>query len=275
MHGHRRAGIPSCPIEKHFWRKLMRLTLPIFAVALTVMPVAMQAQLGIPGVPTLVTDPINRIQLIYENGTLLQQVAETVSLLNLAYQESQALKNKQFMLAATYLNNFAMQGAGVGHSSWTIGLTTAGGMVPANLVWQDMASSSFQGNPTGTIQNRIQLADSMGPSMIDSIGGCNASLFQTDTAIGALESMAFSNDIGANSSDALAGISGVGHTQTLRLQECAHNVQLQQAQVVLVDLLRQRDYENTQFNTYQNIDLFAGNSPGINNVSGILTATFQ
>lgn len=247
----------------------MKLSLPIIAIALTVMPVATQAQFGI---PTIVHDPINDIQLIYENGTLLQQVAETISIFNVAYQETMALRNRQFMLAATYLSNFAMQGV-AGHSSWTIGLTTAGGIVPANAVWQDMATPFVGASPTTTIQNRVQLADAMGPSMIDAIGGCNASLVSTDGAIANLEAMAFSTDPLDNSNDALGGGSVVGHTQTLRLQECQHNVQLQQAQLQLVNLLRQRDYENTQFNTYQNIDLFAGNAPGINNVSGVLTAT--
>jgi hypothetical protein len=245
----------------------MKLKLSLVAVVLAAMPVAMQAQLE-------VHDPINNIQLIYENGTLLQQVAETISIFNVAYEETMALRNRQFMLAATYLSNFAMQGV-AGHSSWTIGLTTAGGIVPSNAVWQDMATSPFVANPTFTIQNRVQLADAMGPSMIDAIGGCNASLVQSDGAIAALEGMAFSTDPLDNSNDALGGGAVVGHTQNLRLQECQHNVQLQQAQLQLVNLLRQRDYENTQFNTYTNIDLFAGNAPGINNVSGVLIATFN
>jgi hypothetical protein len=241
------------------------------AAVLGVAPPVIEAQFGI---PTIVHDPINNIQLIYQNGTLLQQVAETIYLGNLAFQETIALKNKQYMLAATYMSNFAMHPVG-GHSSWTIGLTTAGGIVPANAVWEDMATSPFAASPTVTIQNRIQLADAMGPSMIDSIGGCNASLLQTDSAVAALETVAMSDDLFDNTQDTLGGINGVGHTQTLRLQECQHNVQLQQAQSLLIGMLRQRDYENTQFNNYQLIDQLAGNAGGINEVSGVLTADFQ
>jgi hypothetical protein len=243
----------------------------VLAAVLGVVPPALEAQFGI---PAIVHDPINNIQLIYENGTLLQQVAESIYLGNLAFQETIALKNKQFMLAASYMSNFFRSPVG-GHSSWTIGLTTAGGIVPANAVWQDMATSPFSASPTGTIQNRVQLADSMGPSMIDSIGGCNASLLQTDSAVAALETVAMSDNLLDNTQDTLGGISGVGHTQTLRMQECQHNVQLQQAQSLLIGMLRQRDFENTQFNNYQLIDQFAGTTGGINEVSGVLTADFQ
>jgi hypothetical protein len=238
-------------------RALLTLTLGFSAAP-------MQAQF-------IVHDPINDIQLIYQNGTLLQQVQETVTLFNLAYQETNALRHKNLMLAASYLSNFGSYSI-PGHSNWTIGLSTAGGMIPAGLIWRDMAISQIPGM---TIQNRVQLADAMGPSMIDALGGCNASLLQSDGAIGALEQVALSTALLDNTNDSLGGATSVGTVQQLRIQECQHNLQQQQAQLQLLQLMRQRDYENAQYNTYQNIDLIAVSNPrGLINISSLNTADF-
>jgi hypothetical protein len=244
----------------------LHLSLPcaLLTLALGFSAAPMQAQF-------IVHDPINDIQLIYQNGTLLQQVQETVTLFNLAYQETNALRHKNLMLAASYLSNFGSYGI-PGHSNWTIGLSTAGGMIPATLIWREMATSL---TPGMTIQNRVQLADAMGPSMIESLGGCNASLLQSDGAIGALEQVALSTSLLDNTNDALGGAASVGTVQQLRIQECQHNLQQQQAQLQLLQLMRQRDYDNAQYNTYQNIDVIAASNPrGIINISSLNLADF-
>jgi len=145
-------------------------------------------------------------------------------------------------------------------------------MIPAGLIWREMATSL---TPGMTIQNRIQLADAMGPSMIDALGGCNASLLQSDSAIGALEQVALSSSLLDNTNDALGGAASVGTVQQLRIQECQHNLQQQQAQLELLQLMRQRDYDNAQYTTEQNIGLIAASNPrGIINISSLNLADF-
>ncbi len=224
---------------------------------------------------SIVHDPINYIEMTYQNGNLIQQVALSLQLFQLALQETTALRNKNFMLAAGYLSNFATLGV-AGHSDWTIAITTAGGIIPAGIVWRGMTTVPPGSFPYLTVQNRVALADAMGPSTIDALGGCNASLLQSDGAISALEQIALSTGILDNTNDSLGGQRSVGTVQQLRIQECQHNLQQQQAQLQLLDTLRERDYENAQFNTYQNIDLIANANPaGIVNLGGLLTADFN
>jgi hypothetical protein len=220
----------------------------------------------------IVHDPLNDIQLIYANGSLVQQIEETISLFNLATQEATALRNKQYMQAFGYISNFALYSM-AGHSHWTVGLTTPIGIAAASTVWLDMASPAIAAIPSLTIQNRIRLADGFGSSMIDALGGCNASIGATDAAIGALEQIVLSVAVLDNTNDALGGARSAAAMQQLRMQECQHNMQQQQAHMLMLQTLRQRDYENAQFTTYQNIDVIAnGNPAGIVNIGGLNTA---
>jgi hypothetical protein len=220
----------------------------------------------------LVYNPLEQIQLVYENGTLAEQVAVSLKLLQLATQEATALHHKQYMLAATYLSNFARFGV-TGHTDWNIAMTT-GGVIAAGTVWREMTTPG--GLQFASIQNRVALADAMGPSMIDALGGCNAAMIQTNGAIGQLEMASFSSATADNSTDSLGGQSSVGLTQQLRIQQCQQNLQQQQAQLQLLDALRHRDYENAQYSTYQNIDAIANANPaGIVNIGGLNTADFN
>jgi hypothetical protein len=65
----------------------------------------------------------------------------------------------------------------------------------------------------------------------------------------------------------------MGITQQLRIQECQHNLQQQQAQIQMLQLMRQRDQENAQFTTYQNITAISTAKPrGITNLSALNVA---
>jgi hypothetical protein len=205
-----------------------------------------------------------KIEQTVQQGT--QLISNGLNVYNLAMRETTALRNKQWMLAAGYLSNLSIPG----HSNWTIALRSAAGPLVAAGVWQEMT------RPGATLQNRIQIADAFGTSMANSLESCNSAAMQSDGAIGQLESIALSMSTLDNTRAALGGATNMGLTQQLRIQECQHNLQQQQAQIQMLQLMRQRDQENAQLTTYQNIDAIATSNPrGITNLSALNLADFN
>jgi hypothetical protein len=182
----------------------------------------------------LVHDPVNLLALIkqlaseVQNGATLAQQLQTglklynnaVQLYGVASQEASFLKNKQILLAAGFLAQNAMI---PGQPGWDKALTTAGGIAGAGAAWKQMTA------PGGSLQNRIKMADSFAASMLNSVGSCNAAAAQSDGSLGKLEQMAADLSPAANSRANQANLGNMASTQQLRVQECQHNLQLQQA----------------------------------------------
>ncbi len=243
------------------------LPFALLTVALGFSAVPMQAQ-------WLVTDPASYTyfgEIWTQNVSTVAKLAQTVqqgqqlisqglNIYNLAMRETTALRNKQFMQAAGVLSNMTIPG----QPQWTLALRSAAGPLAAAGVWQEMT------RPGTSLQNRIQIADAFGASMANSLGSCNAAAMQSDGAIGQLESIALSMSTLDNTRAALGGATNMGITQQLRIQECQHNLQQQQAQIQMLQLMRQRDQENAQFTTYQNITAISTAKPrGITNLSAL------
>jgi hypothetical protein len=205
-----------------------------------------------------------KIEQTVQQGT--QLISNGLNVYNLAMRETTALRHKQWMLAAGYLSNLSIPG----HSNWTIALRSAAGPLAAAGVWQEMT------RPGTSLLTRIQIADAFGISMANSLGSCNAAAMQSDGAIGQLESIAASVSTLDNTRAALGGATNMGITQQLRIQECQHNLQQQQAQIQMLQLMRERDQENAQLTTYQNIDAIAASNPrGMTNLSALNLADFN
>ncbi len=210
-----------------------------------------------------VSTNVKLAQTVVQGGTLISQ---GLQIYNLALRETTALRNKQWMQAAGYLSHLNIPG----QPNWTIALRSGGGVLMAAGAWQQMTA------PRTSMQNRIQIADGFGTSMMDALGGCNASAIQNDGAIGQLEQIALSMNTLDNTGAALGGMSNMGISQQLRIQQCQHNIQQQQAQAQMLQMMRQRDYENAQFTTYQNVDAITASNPrGITNLSGLMLADFN
>ena len=252
-----------------------KIRLPVAAVAFAagvVWTVPVQAQM-------FVTDPasytyfakiwtsdvsteLKMAETVTQGGQL---IAQGLQIYNLAMRETRALRNKQFMQAAGYLSALSFPG----HSNWTTALRSAAGPLYAAGVWQEMTK------PGASIANRIQIADAFGTSMANSLGSCNAAAMQNDGAISQLESVARSMDPLDNTNAALGGMTNQGIAQQLRTQQCQQNIQQQQAQLQMVQLMRQRDYDNAQLTTQQNVQTIAISNPrGITNIVALQTADF-
>jgi hypothetical protein len=245
----------------------MPLPFAVLAVAMGFLAAPVQAQ-------WTVFNPVEQLQLAVTNSNVIQQVVQGAQMIqqglnvyNLAMRETTILRNKQYMQAAGALS--ILQPI-PGHSDWNMALTAAGGIASAAGVWQRMTM------PGTTLSSRIQIADSFGTSMLNSLGNCNAAAAQTHGAIGELENLAMSIAALDNTHAALGGAANMGITQQLRIQECQHNLQQQQAQAQMISLMRQRDYENAQQTTYQNIGTISLQNPrGIVHLSGLMTANFN
>ena len=193
-----------------------------------------------------------------------QLISQGLNIYNLAQRETTALRNKPFMQAAGYLSSLPPI---PGHPTWSVALKSGTGVANAANTWSQMTS------PNMSLQSRIQLADSFGASMIDAAGGCSAAAVQNNGAIGALENITQSVATLDNTHAALAGASNAALTQQLRTQQCQHTLQLQQNQAHMLQMMRQRDYENAQATTYTHIDAVALSNPmGLANVNNTLLA---
>jgi hypothetical protein len=196
-----------------------------------------------------------------------QIIQNGLQIYNLAMRETTALRNKQWMLAAGSLANLPSI---PGHPNWTVALKSSAGPIVAAGVWQEMVK------PGGSLANRVQIADAFGGSMVGSLGSCNAAAVQTDGAIGQFENFATSFATLDNTHAALGGATNMGLTQLLRVQECQHNLQQQQAQAQLVHLMQQRDYEYSQLTTQQDVVSIGQSNPrGMTNLAALNAASFN
>ncbi len=206
-----------------------------------------------------------KIETTIQQGVTM--ISQGLKLYNLAMQETTALRNKNFMQAAGVL---AQLGPIPGNQDLTNVLRSATGAMAAAGVWQRITA------PGGTLAARIQMADSFAISTMNSLGSCNASAIDTDSAIGQFEHFAISMDTFDNTHAALAGGTNMGIDQQLRIQECQHNLQQQELQLRLLELHRQRDYENAQQTSVQSVTSIASSNPqGLTNVGDMFIADFN
>jgi hypothetical protein len=185
-------------------------------------------------VKTLTQDGANYAKLVEQVQTATKIYQNGMQIYNLGMQEASFLKNKQFLQAAGY---FAQHASIPGHSDWDHAMTSAGSMVSAAGAFQSMTLPGF------SMQYRISLMDSFGPAMLQAIGSCTAAAQQTDQATSALEGMAIDNNPAANTRANQANVNNLGLSQSLRIQECQHNMQLQQSKLQLVQAMAQRDQD--------------------------------
>jgi hypothetical protein len=167
-----------------------------------------------------------------------------VQIYGVASQEASYLRNKQILLAVGFLAQHAQI---PGQPGWDRALTATAGIANAGTVWQQMTSRGAM-NSMQAVNSRIQLADSFGASMLNSIGSCNAAAAQTDGSISALEQMAIDLSPNANTRANQANIGNMGRTQQLRIQECQHNIQMQQAKLQMLHTMAQRDTDQQVLN---------------------------
>jgi hypothetical protein len=175
-----------------------------------------------------------------------------VQIYGLASQEASYLRNKQILLAAGFLAQHAMI---PGQPGWDKALTAVGGIANAGRVWQQMTASGGR-NSFQALNARIQMADSFGAAALNAIGSCNAAAAQSDGSIASLEMMAIDLNPAANTRANQANLSNMGQTQQLRIQECQHNIQLQQAKLQALQTMAQRARDQqmaTMFATDQTI----------------------
>jgi hypothetical protein len=168
-------------------------------------------------------EEVEQATKIYNNG---------VQIYTLAQQEASFIRNKELLQAAGYM---AYHATIPGHPEWDAKFTTVGGLAAAGTTWQQMATHGFG------LRNRINLADSFGTSMLNTLGNCYAAAARNDGKISALESIATSTDPSANTRATQANIGNMSSTQALRIQECQHNLQMQQAKLQMLNALEQRD----------------------------------
>ncbi len=177
-----------------------------------------------------------------QQGLMLYNNA--VQIYGVASQEASYLKHKQILLAVGFLAQHAMI---PGHPGWDKALTAASGIVNAGAAWQQMTARGPM-NSMQAITSRIQLADSFGASMLNSIGSCNAAAAQSNGSIASLEQMAIDLSPNANTRANQANLGNMGQTQQLRIQQCQQNIQQQQAQLQMLHAMAQRDQDQAIFN---------------------------
>jgi len=174
-----------------------------------------------------------------KNGaTLTQQLATATKILtasmqmySLAMQEASFIKNKNLLMAAGFLAQNAQM---PGHAQWDRALTAAGGVATSAGVWQQMMS------PGTSAMSRMMMADSFAAAALNSIGSCNQAAFSNDAALSRLEQMSIDMNPAANTRANQANLANMSSTQILRVQECQHNLQLQQAKLQLLAVQEQR-----------------------------------
>jgi hypothetical protein len=217
--------------------------IPVFGLAL-VSPERAAAQIP-------VTDALSNLQLTIQNAKWVQELAQGLRIYNnavqtygVASQEASYLRSKQVLLAVGFLAQHAMI---PGQTGWDRALTSVGCIANSAAVWQQMTA------PGGTnsflaLSNRIKLADSFGTSMLNAIGNCNAAAAQTNGSIGSLEQMASDLSANANTRANQSNLNNMGQTQQLRIQQCQHAMQMQQAQLQMLHAMQQRDQDQAVLN---------------------------
>jgi hypothetical protein len=177
-----------------------------------------------------------------QQGLMLYNNA--VQIYGVASQEASYLRNKQILLAVGFLAQHAMI---PGQPGWDRALTATAGIAYAGTVWQQMTARGAM-NSMQAINSRIQLADSFGASMLNSIGSCNAAAQQTNGSLSSLEQMAIDLSPSANTRANQANLNNMGQTQALRVQQCQQNIQQQQAQLQMLHALAQREQDQAIYN---------------------------
>jgi len=253
----------------------LKIPLPLALIALSMgfSAAPMQAQWAVFDVSTWaaigqvwnedISTNLKLAQTVAQGGQIIQN---GLQIYNLALRETTALRNKQFMQAAGVLSTINIPG----HPDWTLALRSSGGPLAAAGVWQAMTK------PGLTLANRIQLADAFGTSMASALGSCQASALQNDGAIGQLENIALSMNTLDNTHAALGGLSNMGMTQQLRIQQCQHTLQQQQVQAQMLQVMKARDYDNAQLTIQQDaVSIAATNPRGMTSLIPLRTADFN
>jgi hypothetical protein len=172
---------------------------------------------------TKVIEEVQTAQKIYGNA---------VQVYSLAQQQASYLRNKDLLRTVGYV---AQHASIPGHPEWDGALTMAAGVSAAGTTWQRMAT------PGSSLKNRIDLADSFGASMLNSLGNCYAAAQQNIGPLASLQSLAASVDPEANTRATQANIANMSFSQALRIQQCQQNLQLQQAKLQTLDALATRE----------------------------------
>lgn len=173
-------------------------------------------------------------KLAEEAQTATKILQNGMQLYGIAMQEASFLKNKQILQAAGFLAQHAQI---PGHSDWDAAMTSVGGIAAAGAAFKTMTQ------PGLSMQYRIALIDSFGTSMLNTLGNCYAAAAKTDGAMSALETMAISMNPDANTRANQANVTNLGLSQSLRIQECQHNMQMQQAKLQMIQALAQREQD--------------------------------
>jgi hypothetical protein len=222
--------------------KLNRFSLSLLSVLVLTAVSSRQANAQFGGI---VHDPINLVTLskqlsseVQNGATLTQQLATATKILTssmqlygVAMQETTFIKNKNLLLAA----GFAAQNVSIaGHPAWDKALAAGGGVAAAGGVWQQMMS------PGASVASRMALADSFAAAALNSIGSCQQAALANDGALNRLEGMAIDLNPASNTRANQANLSNMSMAQALRVQECQHNLQMQQAKLQLLQVQQQR-----------------------------------
>ena len=177
-------------------------------------------------------------KVVEEVQTAKQIYGNAIQIYSLAQQQASFLRNRDLLQTA----GFVAQHASIpGHPEWDGALTTAGGLAAAGTTWQRMAT------PGASLKNRIDLADSFGTSMLNSLGNCFAAAQQNTGPVASLQSLVASVDPAVNTQAAQANIANLSFSQALRIQQCQQNLQLQQAKLQTLDALAARERDQAVY----------------------------
>lgn len=182
-------------------------------------------------VKSLSTEVKNGATLTQELATATKILNQSMQMYSLAMQETTFIKNKNILMAAGFLAQNAQL---PGHADWDKALSAAGGVASSAGVWQQMMA------PGTSAMSRMMMADSFAAAALNSIGSCNQAALGNDAALSRLEQMSIDMNPSANTRANQANLANMSSTQILRVQECQHNLQLQQAKLQLLAVQQQR-----------------------------------
>jgi hypothetical protein len=177
-------------------------------------------------------------KVVEEVQTAKQIYSNAVEMYTLAQQQASYMRNKDLFQTV----GFVAQHASIpGHPEWDAALTTAGGLPAAGGTWQNMAA------PGTSLKNRIDLADSFGASMLHSLGNCYAAGQVNAGPLMSLQSLLASVDPLANTQATQANIANLSLSQSVRIQQCQQNLQLQQAKLQTLAALAARERDQAVY----------------------------
>ena len=239
------------PIRKPFIGKHLLLATLVLTGLTVVSPQAANAQFAVFDASNWAmmgqiwnSDISTGIKMSQELQQGLMLYNNAVQIYGVASQEASYLRNKQILMAVGFLAQHAMI---PGQPNWDRALTATAGITYAGTVWQQMTARGAI-NSMQAIKSRIQLADSFGVSMLNSVGSCNAAAQQTNGALSSLEQMAIDLTPSANTRANQANLNNMGQTQALRVQQCQQNIQQQQAKLQMLHAMAQREHDQAIYN---------------------------